>query len=157
MKNTGRSLLILVALAAAVPATAAGTWAVYSSLQGWLGGGLYLGANSTADAQNKIADARGVYFAWDFPSIGPGGAGQAGGHLDGPTFAKTGVLVGDNCDVTSDRSEWDGGWPPDLVPRCRIPANGYIHLRVDYLVDDAGTVDPPDAGFYFYTRGFTTR
>lgn len=141
------------ALAAAINITSTAQWFQSRVFIG----GKTTGTLPTASDQNGIADTRGAYFAWDFPSIGPGGAGQAGGHLDGPTFAKAGVLVGDNCLVTTDRSEWDGGWPLGLVPRCRVPADGYLHLQVDYLVDDAGTVDPVDAGFYFRTIGFTPR
>mgnify|MGYP000340740890 CR=1 FL=1 len=60
------------ALAAAINITSTAQWFQSRVFIG----GKTTGTLPTASDQNGIADTRGAYFAWDFPSIGPGGAGQ---------------------------------------------------------------------------------
>jgi hypothetical protein len=154
VKLTGKHLV----LAAALFATSALAVNVgIQTIAQWFKGGIWVGTTAATSDTNKIIDSRGTCFSYDFPAFTAGGAGQAGGHLDGPTFALTGTAPGDVCFVTSDRSEWDAGFPIGLVPRCRVPSAGFVHLLADYMVDDAGTTDPVDAGYCVRTFGHILR
>jgi len=111
----------------------------------------------TAGTYNKVADMRSGYAPYQFGTI-TAPLWNVGGCVDGPTFAKTGVRVGDECDVFSDRSVWDGGKPYSFYPLCEVPASDFILLKGCVHPNDGGiVVTVVDAGYYYYTRGFTTR
>lgn len=125
--------------------------------------GIYIGSartgtnRPTADVQNKMLDSRGAYFAYQFGTI-TAPLWQPGGCIDGPTIIKTGVLVGDICEVASDRSIWDGGRPANVKFDCEVPGTGFIKLRACAMANDAGiAVTVIDAGYYFRTSSFVAR
>lgn len=156
MKRT--SLFVGLGLAVLVGTIAWAAPAPATDLFRWVKGGLTIGRSSTPPSAtyDPITDSRGKYFAYDWPAIGPGGAGQAGGHLEGPgPIAVPGARVGDNCMVASDRTTYDGGKPRDLLVTCEVILPGYVHIRADAQLADAGSIDPVDAGYYFRTFSMT--
>lgn len=118
----------------------AGLWVLPSSL------------NAQATTANKVTRMHncGGRVDYDFPAIGPGGTGQAGGHLLSNAIPCTGALLGDDCHVKS--TGGDGGILPDLFLSCYVSAANTVRIQANAMLDDAGTLDPSDAGHYIYIR-----
>lgn len=105
------------------------------------------GANKVAlSKQNKITGIYSAILDYDFPNIVPAFGGQ-GGHTRSQLFPLKGVQVGDPCIVGSTRSPFDGGTAQDLEFRAYPWVVDQVEIEAILQVNDAGSYDPPDAGY----------
>lgn len=104
-------------------------------------------AKVTNSKENKVTGIYSGKFDFDFPAIGPGGAGQAGGHIRTPGMVLKGVQIGDPCIVGVDKTMIDGGYAPDLELRAHVQFANSVILEAVAQLYDAGSIDMPDASY----------
>lgn len=139
-----------VALFAARDAWAAGAsgpWGVFTKLQGFFGGGLYVGATSYTDTANKVSTINRCTLVNDFPSLGGTGALQPGDTIcatSDKTATCSGVVFGDQLSFGIDQA------PVNAFGNinCYVSAADAVKCRACATgITDGGSFNMPDASY----------
>lgn len=114
----------------------------------WFRNGIWIlpkSLNTSVTSAQKLTRAPGCDLDYDFPALGPDG--KVGGGAS--TWAKTctGAQMGDACSVGS-KAYADGGVPVDVLLNCFVTAPDTVVVHAHSLVNDAGELNPVDAGYH---------
>lgn len=147
MKNLSLKSVVLLAIAIAGVASAAAFVQVVAQTA-WFQNGIWVlpkSLNAQTTTAQKLTRAPGCDLDYDFPALGPDG--KVGGGAS--TWAKTctGAQMGDACSVGS-KAYADGGVPVDVLLNCFVTAPDTVVVHAHSLVNDAGVLNPVDAGYH---------
>lgn len=140
-----RTFVMLLALITVGGAVAAAPAIFTTPIQAKAGVWILPQSLNAYTAAEKLTRAPGCDLDYDFPALGPDG--KVGGGAS--TWAKTctGARVGDACTVGSNAYA-DGGVPVDVLLNCLVTATDTVVVHAHSLVNDAGVLNPVDAGYH---------
>lgn len=156
-------LAILVPLAAYATAEALGNVDFFAETKpAQFVKGIYIGprvgtTRPTVDTLNKVTAFRVCSTTFDFPAVAATNTSSATAQTAVESWAVTctGAKLGDKGEATSNFGQ-DGGavLPVYVQPRCRVTAADQIKFALVGNLNDGGTYDATDAGYFCYLESF---
>lgn len=104
---------------------------------------------------NIITAIRVTPVDYDFPTIPAEGA-QGGTLISADIAVDAGLLANDDCHVVG-KARYDGGLIPQIKLYCYVKAYNVVVMTVTNDSRDAGTFNPPDSGYEFWTTSHITQ